>query len=158
MISQESIAMIREDPKAYLSRCFRLGQQIAIKRRRIEHLRQISVQITTTIKAVSAYSGPSDKIGNCATEIVALTQEIEEEIIALLVMQRETANAIDELVRDPKQRAILEGRYLAGASWEELAYNMNYAYRWVLRLHKYGLAAMKEAANGYCALHEQESS
>ncbi|MBQ3330819.1 MAG: hypothetical protein IJG87_06540 [Ruminococcus sp.] len=148
MVSQENLEMIAADPRSFLGQCFKLEQRIKVKKQRIDHLRQISIQITSSVKPVSAYTGPSDKIGNCAIEITALTQEIEEEIIRMLRLQHEVADAIFELVPNQTQRAVLEARYLSGMSWEEIAYNMHYAYRWVLRLHKNGLAAMKENANG----------
>lgn len=147
MLTRETLELIAADPTAYLKQCFRVERRIDVKRQRIEHLRQISVQITSAVKPVSAYTGPSDKIGNCAVEIVALSQEIDQEIMEMLRLQRDIGDAIFQLVPNQSQRAVLEARYLSGMSWEEIAYSMHYAYRWVQRLHKRGLAVMKENAN-----------
>lgn len=146
MISNESLELIAKSPRAFLRQGNRLEEQIRVKERRVKHLQQISVQITTTIKAVSAYTGPNDKIGNCVVEMLALAGEIETQIAELLRLQKEIAEAIEELVPDKKQRSLMEAKYLAGMTWEQIAYEFHYAYRWVMRLHKQALAAMQEGA------------
>lgn len=143
---REDLQAITQDPKAFLLQCGKAERSIRTKARRIEHLQQISVQITTTIKAVSAYTGPGDKIGDCASEIVDLTGEIAQEVVDLAYLQRRVAGAIEALVSNAKQRNLLEAKYLSGMTWEEIAWSNHYAYRWVMRLHKQALAAMKEEA------------
>lgn len=145
-MTREDLQAIAQDPKAFLLQCGKAERSIRTKARRIEHLQQISVQITTTIKAVSAYTGPGDKVGDCASEIVDLTKEIAEEAVDLARLQRRVADAIEELVPSSKQRDLLEAKYLSGMTWEEIAWSHHYAYRWVMRLHKQALNAMKEEA------------
>ena len=145
-MTTEALQAIAADPKAYLLRCSKAERRIRVKARRVDQLRRLSVQITTTLKEASAYTGPNDKVGNCVIEIVALSGEIEKEIAEMVDQQRETGAAIRTLIPDVKVRAVLEARYLAGLSWEEIAYELHYAYRWVLKLHKRGLAMMQEAA------------
>lgn len=145
-MTQEDLQAIAQDPKAFLLQCGKAECSIRTKARRIEHLQQISVQITTTIKAVSAYTGPGDKVGDCASEIVDLTKEIAQEAVDLVGLQRRVADAIEELVPSDKQRDLLEAKYLSGMTWEEIAWAKHYAYRWVMRLHRQALNAMKEAA------------
>lgn len=145
-MTREDLQAIAQDPKAFLLQCGKAERSIRTKARRIDHLQQISVQITTTIKAVSAYTGPGDKVGDCASEIVDLTGEIAQEAGDLAHLQRRVADAIEELVPGDKQRDLLEAKYLAGMTWEEIAWSKHYAYRWVMRLHKQALIAMKEAA------------
>ena len=145
-MTREDLQAITQDPKTFLLQCGKAERSIRTKARRIDHLQQISVQITTTIKAVSAYTGPGDKVGDCASEIVDLTGEIVQEAGDLAHLQRRVADAIEELVPSDKQRDLLEAKYLAGMTWEEIAWSKHYAYRWVMRLHKQALIAMKEAA------------
>lgn len=147
-MTREDFQAIAQDPKAYLLRCSKTKRCIRVKARRVDQLRRLSVQITTTLKEASAYTGPNDKVGNCVIEIIALSGEIEKEIAEMVNQQRETGAAIRALVPDTRARTVLEARYLAGLSWEEIAHEMHYAYRWVLRLHKLGLSMMQEAANG----------
>jgi DNA-directed RNA polymerase specialized sigma subunit len=145
-MTREDLQAIAQDPKSFLLQCGKAERSIHTKARRIDHLQQISVQITTTIKAVSAYTGPGDKVGDCAAEIVDLTKEIAEEAADLACLQRRVADAIEELVPSDKQRDLLEAKYLSGMTWEEIAWFYHYAYRWVMRLHKQALNTMKEEA------------
>lgn len=146
MIPESSIELIAQDPKNYLMQCYRLDARIRVKNERIQRLYQVSTQITSAAKTVSAYTGPSDKIGNCVLEIISLQEDIAADAEDLLKTQREAAAAILELVPNLTQRAILEARYLTGMSWEQISYEFHYAYRWTLRLHKRGLAAMRAEA------------
>ena len=145
-LTDEDINSLAKDPKAFLAQAYHIERLIGVKKRRIEHLRQLSVQITQTIKPVTVFTGPGDKIANSVIEITDLTRELNEDIARLLDLQRKAAEAIAEFVPDRTQRAVLEARYLAGMSWEDIAYTFRYAYRWVLRLHKKALAAMQANA------------
>ena len=146
MVKREDLELIAKDPRAFLSQCYKTEERIRTKERRIVHLRELSTKITPTLQPVSAYTGPSDKIGDCASQITDLEAEIRSEIKDLLTAQKTVMEGICCLVQDPVQRAILEDRYLAGQRWEEIAYDYHYAYRWVLRLHRRALAAMREHA------------
>lgn len=145
-MTQADLEVIAADPRAYLRRCHRTEARIRVKEKRIARLYQVSTQITSTVKAVSAYTGPSDKIGNCVLEIVSLQEEISSEAENLVLAERETEAAIRELVPDVTQRAVLEARYLAQMSWEQIAYEFHYAYRWTLKIHQRALNAMKTEA------------
>ena len=145
-MTDELLEMIAESPRAFLRRNRRTEEQIEVKRRRIEHLWAVSVSITQAVKPVVVYTGPGDKVGNAAVEIAQLCGEIERDRAELVQIQRETAQAIEELVPDQTLRAILEAYYLAGMRWEEIAVQFNYAYRWTMRLHRKGLKTMQAAA------------
>lgn len=146
MISRTAVEQIAQDPRKYLRQCYRLGSRIKVKHERINRLYQVSTQITSAAKAVSAYTGPTDKIGNCVLEIVSLQDEIAGEVNELLAAQREIERAIRELVPDTVQQSILEARYVANMSWEQIAYEFHYAYRWTLRLQQRGISAMQAEA------------
>ena len=145
-LSAEVLEQIARDPKKYLRQCYRLNAQIRVKMERMARLYQVTQQITTTIKPVSAYTGPSDKIGNCVIEITVLQDEISDEINLMLRTEKEVEGAIRELVSDSVLRSILEARYVANMSWEQIAYEFHYAYRWTLRLQQRALAAMADEA------------
>lgn len=145
-LPRETVELIAQDPRKYLRRCYRLSSRIRVKDERIEQLYQVTQRITTSVKAVSAYTGPSDKIGNCVLKIVELQEEIREDIGAMLSAQKEVERTIRDFVPDTVQRSILEARYVTNMSWEQIAYEFHYAYRWTMRLHQRALAAMKEEA------------
>ena len=145
-MTQELLEMIAQDPRAFLRRNRRTQDRINIKRRRLEELARVSVSITQAVKPVVVYTGPGDKIGECAIEMADLRDELLDEIAELENIQRETGEAIRLLLKDETLKALLEAYYLAGMSWEEIAYTMHYAYRWVMRLHKKALKIMQDEA------------
>lgn len=148
-ISQTDIELIAKDPKVFLNRCYRAEERINTRERQIQQLEELSVKITATIKPVSAYTGPGDKVGDCAIKIVDLTEEIKEEIANLVTGYEIVREAILFFVPDTVQQVILEDRYLLGMRWEEIACKYHYAYRWVLRLHKKALVCMRKNAEEY---------
>ena len=146
MLEREDLELIAKDPRLFLNQCYKTEERIRAKERKIAHLRELSTKITPTLQPVSAYTGPGDKIGDCASQIADLEAEINEEALSIVRSHRKVMDGIQTLVTDPTQRSILEDRYLASQRWEEIAYEYHYAYRWVLRLHRRALATMKEQA------------
>ncbi len=146
MLTNEHLRQIADDPKGFLNRNYRTEERIRAKRERIAHLHSVCTSITQEIKDVVAYTGPTNKLENCITEVVDLEAEILEEIKGLTVIQQETQAAIQELLDDIVLIEILERRYLNGERWEGIAVSMNYAYRWVMRLHNKALKRMKKEA------------
>lgn len=157
-LPQELLEMIARDPRAFLRRNYRTEDRIRIKRQRLKHLEEISTTITQTVKAAAAYTGPGDKVGDSAAAIADLKDEISTELEELGVIQQETALAIRLLVTDTTLRALLEAYYLSGMRWEEIAYTMHYAYRWVQRLHRKALSQMKSEARSLCNLTSADDS
>ena len=154
-LSTELLQMIANDPREFLRRNYRVEQRIKIKQERLAHIWQVGIAVTQTAKPAAAYTGPGDKTGSCAVELVALQTEIEDSLAELVLIQQETAFAIQHLVHDTTLRMILEAYYLSGMRWEEIACTMHYAYRWVQRLHRKGLNAMRIAAQSLCDVREE---
>ena len=151
LLTEELLEMIAESPRAFLRRNYRTEEQIEIKRRRLDHLWQVSVSITQAVKPVVVYTGPGDKVGNAAIEMTQLREEIQEEVKTLERIQRETAEAINTLVPETNLNAVLTAYYLSHMRWEEIACSLNYAYRWVMRLHRKALKQMQtEAKSRLC--------
>lgn len=146
-LSKEHLEQIAQSPQAFLREGRKINTRIAVKERRIAQLRRVSVQITTRPSEAGAYTGPHDKIGECAIQIADLTREIADEAASLAEYQRLIGAAIKTLISDRPLAAVFEARYLAEMSWEEIAYTFHYAYRHVLRMHAKGLCIMQEEAN-----------
>lgn len=77
------------------------------------------------------------KIGDLSDAIAALEGYAErvnakwDELIAL----RERAKELIARIIDWRCREVLTRRYLRGQSWERIAVDMEYDFRWVIRLH-----------------------
>ena len=145
-MQEECLRLIADDPKQFLSRNYKIEMRIRSKRDRIEHLQNICQATTQELKPVVVYTGPSNKIERCMSEAIDLETEILREIAELKRTQRETAEAIQTLLDDITLITLMEKRYLSDMRWEEIAVDMNYAYRWVMRLHVKALKQMKQSA------------
>ena len=137
--------MTVEEVKDFLSRGYQAKERIKDKEERIEHWRQISESITVTIKPVTSFSSyPSKKVEECACNIIGLQNEILEEINGLIAVEREIAEAINAAPLTPIDKRLLELRYSNYYKWEEVAVEMKYAYRWIMRRHKKALQVISE--------------
>lgn len=67
---------------------------------------------------------------------------INEKIDKLYQVQREITDAIYR-VDNSTLRTLLVERYINFNTWEQIAVNMNYNYRWILRLHGRALQAIE---------------
>lgn len=131
--------------KAFLNQGYHAKARIRAKEERIENWRQIAESITAQIRPGSAGSSlPSKKVEDCACNIVDLQNEIKEEIAALIQAEREVGKFIQEAPLDETSRFIMELRYLNYKKWEEIAVELNYAYRWIMRRHKRAIAVLEE--------------
>lgn len=131
--------------KEFLNQGYHAKARIRAKEERIENWRQIAESSTAQIRPDSAGSSlPSKKVEDCACNIVDLQNEIKEEIAALVQAEREVGKFIREAPLDETDRFIMELRYLNYKKWEEIAVELNYAYRWIMRRHKRAIAVLEE--------------
>ena len=78
-------------------------------------------------------SGTSDLSGYAA-RLDELLRELEAEKEMQMVTYREIRQQIS-MVPDPTEQEILSRRYLLEQRWEKISVEMNYDYRYVLKLH-----------------------
>lgn len=142
MLRKELLQELYEDPERFLKRNKQVPQLIKSKQRKIAQLHKICKSISPELKEVVVYTGPSNKLEACVTEIISLEEEIKEAIQELVRLERETAEAI-ELLDDNTEKLLLEYRYCHCDSWNEIAVAMNYSYRWVLTLHENAIENLK---------------
>ena len=78
-------------------------------------------------------SGSPDKIGEAVARRDKYQRLIDRKLDELISLREQIETAIESL--PPNDRRLLRLRYIEGMTWEQLAVEMNYNYRWVLRLH-----------------------
>lgn len=90
----------------------------------------------------------SSRIGDLSDAIASLEKYAERVSakMAALIAIREVAKNQLEQIKDWRYRAVLEQRYLLGESWEQIAAELGYTYRWVLRLHGKALQEFQKLA------------
>lgn len=144
---EDILKALAEDPMPVLNRGYRAKERIAARNDRIEQWRQIAESITANPENASSGGGfPSSKVENCVVSIMALEEEITEEIIEITKFESETSEIIRELIEDQNYKTVLELRYLSYLRWEEIAVRMGYTFRWTQELHHRALVEMRETA------------
>lgn len=129
--------MTPQEVKDFLNRGYRIKERIAAKERRIDEWRRRAESITAEIKPVALFSStPSKKVEDAACAIVDLQSEIKAEIYELAAVELEIGRLIKESGLDDTDQFMMELRYLNYMRWEEIAVELHYAYRWVMRRHK----------------------
>lgn len=112
-----------------------LDYRIKSKRTQIEDLRdkaQCLKGINYTSDKVQVSS--ENRIEEIIAKICDMENSLAKEIDVLLDLKAKAKNEIDSIT-DKKLRDVLEMRYLEMRNWEYIAVQMNYNYRWILRLH-----------------------
>ena len=134
-----------EEKKRYLR------QYVEAKRRetrllaQIEELRNMKMFPSTKMDGMPKGNGHNDLSGYMATldgYLIDLERERQKAI-----QTHKTIHAAVKSVPNATEQEILERRYLMGQGWEKIAVEMNYDYRWTLRLHGRALANFKIPAD-----------
>lgn len=126
--------------KEYLSQAFYLNRQIRAKQKRLEWLRDIAPG--PTVRFTDELRGPGNPrnslVENAAMKVVELEEEIASDIMRLVEITKDIESRI-RLVDSVECRTILEMRYLAFMSWDEITSRMGYGSNWVYQKHREAL-------------------
>lgn len=129
MTSQEKIQ--------WLSRCKDIDRQIQSKCDEKSVWMARATKITPTLSDMPSGGQKENKIESAIEKMEQIDEEINREIDALVGVKAEVKAAISA-VPSSTHREVLERRYIRGQKWEQIAVEMNYDYRYTLKLH--GLA------------------
>lgn len=125
--------MNNEEKKQYLRRYQAAKKRAKRIQEEIDALRSSETSPVGLGDGLPHGSGTSDLSGYAA-RWDELVRELEAEKEMQMVTYREIRQQIG-MVPDPTEQEILSRRYLIGQSWEKIAVEMNYDYRYVLKLH-----------------------
>lgn len=121
--------------KEYLEQLRVLDRLINNKQQELEKLETLATKVTSYNSGdrVQA-SGNQDKMADTVIKIIELKQEINADIDRLVDMKAEIIPVIDS-VQDADMIDVLYKRYILFKKWEEIALEMHYTFRWVLKIH-----------------------
>jgi DNA-directed RNA polymerase specialized sigma subunit len=88
-------------------------------------------------------SAEKDHIGSAMAKLVDMEQELSREI-ELLCDLREQVNRQIDAMKSERYKLLLRLRYLNGYTFEEVADEMSYTYRWTIKMHKEALRQFDE--------------
>lgn len=130
--------------RRYLSMIGQCDARIESKIAECEALYEMITRITPTLKQdVVSGGGSQDKIGSAVAKIVDLQEEINKEIDKYVDLKRE-ASALLEKLENPLHYQVLHKFYILGESFEQIAIEIRYTYRWVHILHGRALQAFQK--------------
>ncbi len=78
-------------------------------------------------------SGTSDPTANIGGKWAELQMRIDAKLDELIPLRDEIEAAINNL--NSADRTLMRLRYIDGRTWEEIAVELHYSYRWTTRLH-----------------------
>lgn len=125
--------MNNEEKKQYLRRYQTAKRRVGMIQEEIEELRSSKTSPVGLGDGMPRGSGTSDLSGYAA-RLDELLRELEAEKEMQMVTYREIRQQIG-MVPDPTEQEILSRRYLLEQRWEKISVEMNYDYRYVLKLH-----------------------
>lgn len=77
---------------------------------------------------------PGDVTGETALKVMELSEVISAKIAELIALRWDIEEAVNKL-EDTRDRQLIRKRYIEGKTWELIAVEMNYTWRWTLELH-----------------------
>ena len=134
--------MEKKTPKEYLRQLRTAEIKIEQKEEELERLKSSLESISTGTDSERVQTTPRDKVSVDLPQMVDLKREIESDIKALLILKNKIINEIQSM-DNPVYINILYKRYVQYKSLEEIAVEMSYSYRQILRLHGLALQEFK---------------
>lgn len=132
------------DVKRYLQQIRLFDSHINAKLEELNHLKEMVTKITPTLKDdVVSGGGSQDKLADAVAKIVDLEAEIDREVDRYVDARNAVTSTIDK-VTDERQHKILSQRYVQGKTFEKIASDMNYTYRWVCIMHGRALQTVEK--------------
>ena len=126
--------------KEYLGQAYRIDQRINSKIEQVASLRELSRKATTTLSDMPKGTPNPHSKENIILKMMDLENEINTDIDSLVDLKREIVGIIKK-VNNPEYQALLEERYLCFKPWEQIAVDMGYSTRYLLKIHSKALQA-----------------
>ena len=134
--------------KQYLLRAWQIDRRIERLIGEQEKLRSLAETVRSPALSDMPKGGRQRDWTEAVDALVDLCADIDREIRELCKVKREVNEAIDA-VEDMRYRRVLELRYRSYLSWKQIAEEMGYDVRWVLRLHGKALLEVKHAIESH---------
>ena len=121
--------------KEYLGQAYRLDQRINSKLQQVESLRSLTRKVTASYDGETVFHTRNvTSLEDTIFRLMEAEEELNRQIDELVVLKMDISRMIDR-VRNESLRLILEKRYLCFLQWDQIAAEMHYSRRWVLKRH-----------------------
>ena len=130
------------DVKEYLSQAYRIDQRINSKLEQVMSLRALLGKATGTLTGAPKAATPNPhSMEDTICKMVDMEHEINADIDTLVDLKTEIMTCIKR-VENPEYQTLLELRYLCFKPWEEIADQLGYTQRHMLRMHDLALESI----------------
>lgn len=136
--------------KEYLGQAYRLDQRIDAKIAQVASLNELATKCTATLTGMprnpnhgSSTMDGSSTMADAVCKIIDLQEEINRDIDRLVDLKRDIVEII-KAVNNSEYQILLEKRYLCFHTWEQIAVDMHYSGKWILKLHDRALDVVDE--------------
>ena len=130
--------------KEYLSQAHRLDQRIDAKIAQVASLNDLATKCTATLTGMPRNPNRGGStMADAVCKIIDLQNEINRDIDRLVDLKRELV-AVIKAVDDTEYQTLLEKRYLCFQTWEQIAVDMHYSGKWIMKLHDRALDVVEE--------------
>ena len=128
--------------KEYLSQAYRIDQRINSKLEQVMSLRALLGKATGTLTGAPRAATPNPhSMEDTICKMVDMEHEINADIDTLVDLKTEIMTCIKR-VENPEYQTLLELRYLCFKPWEEIADQLGYTQRHMLRMHDLALESI----------------
>ena len=118
----------------YLNRAYHLDQQIACKLEQVSRLRSLTQKVTASYgDGSSSHAHNNSSMEDAIVRLVDAEDELATKVIELVGLV--WCDVDGDRVPDSLYKLVLEKRYLCFMTWERIAADMNWTYRWTLSVH-----------------------
>ena len=119
----------------YLGQAYRLDQRINSKLQQVESLRSLTRKVTASYDGETVFHTRNvTSLEDTIFRLMEAEEELNRQIDELVVLKMDISRTINR-VRNESLRLILEKRYLCFLHWDQIAAEMHYSRRWVLKRH-----------------------
>ena len=119
----------------YLGQAYRLDQRINSKLQQVESLRSLTRKVTASYDGETVFHTRNvTSLEDTIFRLMEAEEELNRQIDKLVVLKMDISRMINR-VRNESLRLILEKRYMCFLQWDQIAAEMHYSRRWVLKRH-----------------------
>lgn len=130
--------------KEVLSQALLLDMEIDNKVQQVFQLRNRATKVNAVITGMPGCPiKNNDGFAGVIAKIVDLENDINESIDRLVDLKKAIISCIEQMPTQ-EYRVILSKKYVNGLSWEQIAVDMNYHIRYVMKLHHAALNEIDE--------------
>lgn len=132
------------EAKEYLKGIKKADTIINEKLKELDQLRGMRYKVTQTLKPVMVSGGGTHGgFTDASDSLIDLEREIDRDIDRFVDLKREAGSLLAQL-ENPLHYQVLHRRYIMGETFEQIATEINYTYRWVCIIHGRALEAFQK--------------